>query len=70
MAFAGGFMLRSLLLRASLCRTNVRKSFVRAVSSAVERFVYTEDVGGSIPSPPTIVSPVPHGPAPAHLTLH
>jgi hypothetical protein len=30
--------------------------FSRAVSSAVERFVYTEDVGGSIPSPPTIVS--------------
>src|SRR5206468_1436784 len=27
---------------------------VGAVSSAVERFVYTEDVGGSIPSPPTI----------------
>ena len=26
----------------------------RAVSSAVERLVYTEDVGGSIPSPPTI----------------
>ena len=26
----------------------------RAVSSAVERFVYTEDVGGSIPSPPTM----------------
>jgi hypothetical protein len=25
----------------------------RAASSAVERFVYTEDVGGSIPSPPT-----------------
>ena len=25
----------------------------RAVSSAVERFVYTEDVGGSNPSPPT-----------------
>jgi hypothetical protein len=28
----------------------------RAVSSAVERFVYTEDVGSSILSPPTIVS--------------
>jgi hypothetical protein len=27
---------------------------IRAVSSAVERLVYTEDVGGSIPSPPTI----------------
>jgi hypothetical protein len=26
----------------------------RAVSSAVERFVYTEDVGGSKPSLPTI----------------
>ena len=26
-----------------------------AVSSAVERFVYTEDVGGSIPSLPTIL---------------
>ena len=25
----------------------------RVVSSAVERFVYTEDVGGSKPSPPT-----------------
>ena len=25
----------------------------RAVSSAVERFVYTEVAGGSIPSPPT-----------------
>jgi hypothetical protein len=29
------------------------KQTARAVSSAVERFVYTEDVGGSIPSPPT-----------------
>src|SRR5215475_1919336 len=29
---------------------------MRAVSSAVERFVYTEDVGGSIPSPPTMFS--------------
>ena len=27
----------------------------REVSSAVERFVYTEDVGGSIPSPPTMI---------------
>ena len=27
---------------------------VQAVSSAVERLVYTEMVGGSIPSPPTI----------------
>ena len=27
----------------------------RAASSAVERFVYTEDVGGSKPSLPTIV---------------
>ena len=30
-----------------------RKKSSGAVSSAVERFVYTEDVGGSIPSPPT-----------------
>jgi hypothetical protein len=26
---------------------------LRAISSAVERFLYTEDVGGSIPSSPT-----------------
>ncbi len=30
------------------------KTSLRAVSSAVERLVYTEDVGGSIPSPPTM----------------
>ena len=29
----------------------------RAISSAVERFLYTEDVGGSIPSSPTIDTP-------------
>ena len=32
-----------------------RYSFGRAVSSAVERLVYTERAGGSIPSPPTII---------------
>lgn len=32
---------------------NAARQTARAVSSAVERFVYTEDVGGSIPSPPT-----------------
>jgi hypothetical protein len=30
------------------------KQRARAISSAVERFLYTEDVGGSIPSSPTI----------------
>jgi hypothetical protein len=30
------------------------KQKARAISSAVERFLYTEDVGGSIPSSPTI----------------
>jgi hypothetical protein len=46
---------------AVLCRgtplsaaKNPRKHKGWAVSSAVERFVYTEDVGGSIPSPPTM----------------
>jgi hypothetical protein len=35
----------------------------RAISSAVERLVYTEDVGGSIPSSPTIRLKAPrHGP--------
>ena len=29
------------------------RTHYRVVSSAVERFVYTEDVGGSKPSPPT-----------------
>src|ERR1700732_273710 len=29
------------------------KQRARAISSAVERFLYTEDVGGSIPSSPT-----------------
>jgi hypothetical protein len=42
---------RAIFLSVSPC-----KSSIRAVSSAVERFVYTEDVGGSIPSPPTIFS--------------
>ena len=32
------------------------RTHYRVVSSAVERFVYTEDVGGSKPSPPTYVS--------------
>ncbi len=37
---------------------------VRAVSSAVERLVYTERVGGSNPSPPTMIRPA----VPAGLT--
>ena len=38
------------------CRLPTAYCLQRAVSSAVERFVYTEDVGGSIPSPPTILA--------------
>ncbi len=37
------------------CRKSVPPlSRVRAISSGVERLVYTENVGGSIPSSPTI----------------
>jgi hypothetical protein len=38
-------------------RCIARKQGARAVSSVVERLVYTEDVGSSTLSPPTIVSP-------------
>jgi hypothetical protein len=43
-----------------------------AISSVVERLVYTENVGGSIPSSPTTHAPshVPHHPLQGQLRDH
>jgi hypothetical protein len=59
--FAGGTcwwfrsMFFTVLCRKAVIGTAVNPDFIghRAVSSEVERFVYTEDVGSSILSPPT-----------------